>query len=115
MTFTVKERVLMLTILQGAKGDDVTALRIISRFMDALSFSEEEHSALQFEDLPTGGQKWNPESGVAEKEIEVGKKLRDVIEKNLQRFLKHLNEQPDAQPLQFFVIFDKFFPEEKET
>jgi hypothetical protein len=112
MTFTVKERVLLLQIIPQAQGD-VTALRLIHRFLDDLSFSEAEHAELNFQTSPEGVTTWTVGPTTPLKEIEIGKKLREVIEKTLKHVLDEMNKDPKGQPLQLFEVLDKFFPVEE--
>jgi hypothetical protein len=80
MILTVYERLLLLNILP--KEGDITTIRIIRRLKDELSFSEEEHAALQFKN-ENGNMMWR-EDAEKDKEVEIGEKATDIIVDSLK-------------------------------
>lgn len=84
------ERLILLNILP--KEGDITTLRIVRKLRDDLSFSEEEHAALQFRNEPEGRILWLEEKDVP-KEVAIGEKAHDIIAATL----KKLNEQKKLQ------------------
>ncbi len=100
MTLTVFERLLLLNILP-AEGD-ITALRILRKLRETLSFSEEEHALLKFryggddlpdqEDLPEDQRKKVPEGqvfwvqeAVEPKDIEITGKAFHIVSETLKK------------------------------
>jgi hypothetical protein len=77
MKFSVKERFLLLSILNPSGS--LSTLRLARKLREDLSFSDEEHEQLGIEEDPVSGQvKWDQDRAV-EKEVEVGPKMREVI------------------------------------
>src|SRR3990167_8055299 len=85
MTLSVFERLILLNILP-AEGD-ITTIRIVRTLREALSFSEEEHKALEFT-REDGTVRWKSD-GERAKEIIIGSKARSIVAERL----KTLNEQ----------------------
>jgi hypothetical protein len=105
MTFTIKERLILSQILRQARGG-FTALRLLRKFMEALSFSEEEHAQLHF--VESGEQvSWNPKVTI-EKDIEVGPAVMEIVKNTL----KALESSPTPPDFELLAIYDKFNPEE---
>ena len=79
MKLTVLERLTLLNTLP--KEGDYTTLKIIRKLQDDLSFSEDEHKILQFQQE---GEmlKWNP---LDDKEVAIGEKATDAIKSALKR------------------------------
>jgi len=75
MNLTVLERLLLLRVLP--KQGNLTTLRIVRDLERDLSFSEEEHAALQF---ATDGPsvRWNAENAMI-KDVEFGPKATEII------------------------------------
>lgn len=84
MQLSTYERLILLNILPP-EGDIIT-LRIIRKLKDELSFSEEEHKALQFQHKEDGLVEWKTDADKP-KEISIGEKANDIIVESL----KHLN------------------------
>jgi hypothetical protein len=103
MMFSVKERLILLNILP--ERGDILSLRLTRKFREALSFSEEEHAALQFQELPNQ-VKWNV-AIEQPKEIEVGPKLHEVI----AAALKAIANNPDLSGAHL-DLYDRFVPVE---
>jgi hypothetical protein len=75
MILSVFERLLLLNILP--KEGDLTTLKIVRTLRDNLSFSEEEHAALQFKH-EGGNVMWKDEAE-ANKDVVIGEKAMDII------------------------------------
>jgi hypothetical protein len=83
MILDVLERLVLLSILP--KEGDFTTLKIVRKLREDLSFTEEEHAVLKFEDVENGGGvKWNY-TAEDSKEIQIGEKASDVISKVLEK------------------------------
>jgi len=87
MELKVFDRLILLNILP--KEGDFTTLKIIRKLREDLSFSEEEHAALEFRQ-ENGQVQWK-QAGDIPKEVPIGEKATDVI----VGVLKALN---DAKP-----------------
>jgi len=93
------DRLLLLAALPE-KGS-FTTLRIVRGLREDLSFSEEEHAALNFTE--DGDMvRWEPEADIV-KDFEFGKKALDCIE----RALKTKSEGGEADE-QLLAIWEKF-------
>jgi hypothetical protein len=75
MILSVFDRLILLNIMP--KEGDITTLKIIRKLKDDLSFSEEEHTALQFKN-EDGQIMWKEDADI-QKEIEIGEKASDII------------------------------------
>jgi len=76
MQLNVKERLVLLQMLPGLRGNLAT-LRIIDDLMRDLGFTEEEYKELGFE--ADGDQlRWNESDAV--KDVEIGPKARESIQ-----------------------------------
>lgn len=102
MTLTIKERLLLLTVLP--REGDITTLRILQALKVALSFSEEDHATLGIEKTPEGFR-WDPLAR-QETEVEIGPKAASIIADTLKRLSdkKVLTED-------FLSLWDRFCPE----
>ncbi len=80
MELTIPERLVLLSVLP-VEGD-ITAVRIIRKLREALSFSEEEHTKfnLKQELKPDGTSSitWD-DADKTTKDVEVGEKATDII------------------------------------
>ena len=77
MELAVHERLILLSLLP--QHGDLTTLRIIRSLREELSFSEEEHAVLQFENKE-GRVHWSPTTGpMVKKSIDVGPKAAEII------------------------------------
>jgi hypothetical protein len=74
------DRLILLNILP-TNGDIVT-LRVVQELQTALSFTEAEHAALQFETLDSGQVRWKTEADI-EREIPVGSAALGVLRQRL--------------------------------
>lgn len=84
MELGVKQRLIILRVLP-ARGDYLT-LKIVRELREALSFSEEEHKALQFK-REGAGLRWDPQGDVP-KDIEIGDKAREIIAQGFETLSK---------------------------
>ena len=99
MELGVFDRLILLNILP--KEGDFTTLKIVRKLREDLSFSEEEHKALKFQQ-DEGSIKW--QSGADKpKEIQFGDKATDLIVSTLKKLSadKKLTEQ-------HFNLYEKF-------
>jgi len=102
MILSVYDRLILLNILP--KESDLTTLRIIRTLKDNLSFSEEEHKALEFKH--EGAQVlWKQDADIP-KDIVIGEKATDII----VDALKGLNKQKKLTE-QHIPLFEKFVKE----
>jgi len=84
MILSVFERLILLNIMP--KEGDITTIKIIRKLKDDLSFSEEEHTALQFKN-EDGQIMWKEDADI-QKEIEIGEKASDIIAEALKSLNK---------------------------
>ena len=84
MLLNTFDRLILLNVLP--KEGDITTLKIIRKLKDDLSFSEEEHTALQFKN-EDGQIMWKEEADI-KKEIEIGEKATDIIAEALKALNK---------------------------
>lgn len=81
MKLGVFDRLILLNILP--REGDFTTLKIVRNMREDLSFSEEEHKALQFQN-EDGTIKWK--TGVVDdREINFGEKATDIIVSTLKK------------------------------
>jgi hypothetical protein len=102
MELGVFDRLILLNILP--KEGDFTTLKIVRKLREDLSFSEEEHKALNFQQ-DEGNIKWQSEADKP-KEIQFGEKATDLIVSTLKKLNtdKKLTEQ-------HFNLYSKFIGE----
>ena len=99
MQLSTLDRLLLISALPE-KGS-FTTLRIVRNLREDLSFSEEEHAALNFTE--DGDMvRWEPGADTP-KEFEFGQKALECIE----RALKDMSESGEADE-QFLAIWEKF-------
>jgi hypothetical protein len=84
MLLSVYERLLLLNILP--KEGDLTTLKIVRDLKEDLSFSEEEHKALQFK-RENGNTMWKENADIG-KDISIGEKANDIIVDSLKALNK---------------------------
>jgi len=99
MKLGVFDRLILLNILP--KEGDFTTLKIIRTMRESLSFSEEEHKALQFVQLEQNIQ-WKQEADKP-KDINFGEKATDLI----VEALKKLNDDKKLTE-QHISLYEKF-------
>ena len=75
MLLSVFDRLLLLNILP--KHGDLTTIKLVHKLREDLSFSEEEHAALKFEQEEKQ-MRWSAEADVP-KEVEIGPKTHGII------------------------------------
>ena len=80
MELTVFERIALLNVLGHFQGD-FTTLKIVRELKEALSFTEEEHSALDLR-IEDGQAYWITEADEA-KDIPIGDKATGIIREQL--------------------------------
>lgn len=102
MQLGVFERMILLNILP--KEGDFTTLKIIRNLREDLSFSEEEHKVLQFENNGKS-VKWK-KAGDVERDIPIGEKATDII----VGVLKKLNADKKLTD-EHFSLYEKFVGE----
>ncbi|MDD5510903.1 MAG: hypothetical protein PHI12_08835 [Dehalococcoidales bacterium] len=84
MQLGVFDRLILLNILP--KEGDFTTLKIIRKLREDLSFTEDEHKALNFVQ-EEGNIKWQTEADIP-KEILIGEKATDIIVEVLKKLDK---------------------------
>jgi len=99
MLLNTFDRLILLNVLP--KEGDITTLKIIRKLKDDLSFSEEEHTALQFKN-EDGNIMWKEEADI-KKEIEIGEKATDIIAEALKKLNKERKLTEAHIP-----VFEKF-------
>jgi len=101
MKLGVFDRLILLNILP--KEGDFTTLKIIRTMREDLSFSEEEHKALEFKQEEANIQ-WKKEADI-ERDVNFGEKATDII----VGVLKALNDaKPPKLTEQHFSLYEKF-------
>ncbi len=100
MKLSVFERLLLLNILP-AEGD-MTTLRIIRQMKEDLSFTEEEHKALEFDMGEGGSVRWKADADTM-KDVPIGEKGQDIIKEQLVK----ANDQKKLQ-LQHMALYERF-------
>jgi len=98
----VFDRLILLNILP--REGDFTALKIVRTMREDLSFTEEEHKVLQFEQEEMN-IKWNKE-GEVERDINFGEKATDIV----VGVLKKLNSDKKLTE-QHMNLYEKFIGE----
>jgi len=85
MILSVKERLMLLGVLPNQ--GDFTTLKIIRKMREDLSFSEEEHKVLNFQnDAAKGTIAWNMETDKGiQKDVALGEKAQEIIKASLQK------------------------------
>jgi len=103
MTLTIKDRLLLLTVLP--REGNIVTLRIIRKLRESLSFSEEEHARLGLVEKDNQVS-WRTDVP-QESEIDIGAKATKIVENTLQDLdkQKKLTEE-------FLPLWDKFLPAE---
>jgi hypothetical protein len=99
MQLTVKERLLLLNVLPGE--GDIFALRLIRDLGRELSFSEEEHAALKFEDITIGenpAKRWD-ETADPMKDITIGPKAISLLCAAIEAIPK--------LPMDYLAVYEK--------
>lgn len=91
MELGVFDRLILLNILP--KEGDFTSIKIVRQLREDLSFNEEEHKALDFQQEELN-IKWNQAADIP-KEIEIGERATDLITETLKKLSsdKKLTEQ----------------------
>ena len=100
MELGVFDRMMLLNILPGE--GDFTTLKIVRKMRENLSFTEEEHKALEFKQADEGRIQWKREADKP-KEIPIGEKATDII----VEVLKKLNDDKKLQD-QHYSLYEKF-------
>jgi hypothetical protein len=105
MELKVAERLMLLTLLAPIEGD-VTALRVVRSVQEKLGFTDEENTALNFQQ--EGGQiRWQTAADVPT-EIEIGPAAKAIIANQLKKMnaAKRLS-------LQQLDLYEKFVKDEE--
>lgn len=100
MKLSVLERLLLLNILpqQGT----ITTIKIVHELREGLSFSEEEHAALQFVRPAEGGTRWE-EGAVEDKEVQIGPRAHALIVEALEKM-----DKEEKLTEEYVGVWDKF-------
>ncbi|MHA1302144.1 MAG: hypothetical protein ACTSPI_00380 [Candidatus Heimdallarchaeaceae archaeon] len=86
---SVLNRLSLLGLL-GNKGD-LTTIKIIRELREELSFTKEEHAAINFQPQPNGKLIWN-EGAIPDKEIEF-EGIREVIIEKVKTQLREMEKK----------------------
>jgi len=97
----VLERILLLRILPRGKPGSLVVLRIIQDLERTLSFSEEEHAMLKFEEKP-GSLHWDPKAAVM-KEVEFRPKAQAMIVEAIREL-----DEAEMLTMEWLGLCDKF-------
>jgi len=84
MELSVFDRLILLNIMP--KEGDFTTLKIVRKLREDLSFSEDEHKALEFKQ-DNGNVQWKQDGDIP-KEVPIGEKASDVIAEVLKKLDK---------------------------
>lgn len=103
MELSTFDRLILLNILP--KEGDFTTLKIVRKLREDLSFSEEEHAALEFKQ-EEGRVHWK-QAGDVSKDVQIGEKASDVI----AEVLKKLDKEKKLQD-QHYRLFELFVEKE---
>jgi len=102
---TVIERLVLLNILP--KEGDFTTIKLLRKLRENLSFDEEEHEKLQFQQ--DGDQvRWNM-TAVQSKHIAIGEKMTDIVQSALEK----LNSEKKLMD-EHFSLYEKFVENREE-
>lgn len=104
MELNVFDRLILLNIMPHE--GDFTTLKIVRKLREDLSFSEDEHKALEFKQ-ENGQVQWKQE-GDKPKDVTIGEKASDLI----ADVLKKLDKEKKLQE-QHFTLYERFV--EKDT
>lgn len=81
MELNVKERLLLLNVVQQIRGD-VTSLRILNDLMEDLGFTEVEIARANIRQ-ESGSIRWDEGNGLA-KDVEVGERATELVREQLK-------------------------------
>ena len=84
MILSVYDRLILLNIMP--KEGDFTTLKIVRKLREDLSFSEDEHKALEFKN-ENGNVQWK-QAGDIPKDVQIGEKATDLIVEVLKKLDK---------------------------
>ena len=104
MELSVLNRLLLLNLLP--KEGNITTLRIVQKLREDLSFSEDEHNILKFEQTDAS-LKWNSKEPVV-KDVNFGPKAQTLVVDALEALSKDNKLTADFLPL-----YDLFVKEEE--
>jgi hypothetical protein len=99
MELSTFDRLILLNILP--KEGDFTTLKIVRKLREDLSFSEEEHKALEF-NQDGGNIQWK-QAGDVPKNVSIGEKATDLI----VEILKKLDKEKKLQE-SHFTLYERF-------
>ena len=100
MQLNTFDRLILLNILPGQ--GDITTIRIVHKLRQDLSFSEEEHAALEIQTGEDGLIRWKAEADKP-KEVEIGPKAHAIVE----GVLRQLSEKGLLKE-QHLSLYDRF-------
>ena len=102
MELNVKDRLLLLSVLP--KEGNITTLKIVRKLREDLSFSEEEHKELNFQESD-GKLAWDMAAN-GDKEIEIGEKASNVIVEALKELDRNKKLHEEHLPIWEMFIED---------
>ena len=110
MKFAVQERLVLPSLLP--QEESFVTLKLVNRFKEECSFSEEEHKALKLTIESGGNIKWKPvkDDKIMNKDIEVG----DVIKNLLVSKLKELDSEKKIR-VEHITLYEKLIEEKDEA
>jgi hypothetical protein len=103
MELSVKERLVLSTILREKQVSDVVTIKIIRKLREELSFSEEEVKSLDIQvEEESGFVKWD-DKAEKPKDVEIGEVATQIIKRMLQRLNKEGRIHED-----WLEVYEKF-------
>ena len=99
MELKVFDRLILLNIMP--KEGDFTTLKIVRKLREDLSFSEDEHKALEFKQ-ENGNVQWK-QAGDIPKDVPIGEKAADLI----ADVLKKLDKEKKLSD-QHYTLYERF-------
>jgi len=102
MKLDVLNRLVLLNVLP--KEGNIMTLKIVRKLREELSFSEEEHKELDFQES-NGKLVWNTVIN-DDKEIEIGEKASDIIVETLKKLDRENKLHEDHLPIWEMFIED---------
>lgn len=102
MELGVFDRLILLNVLP--KEGEVTTIRIVRTLREDLSFSEEEHKALEFK-FEEGNVQWKQDADKP-KEVEIGEKATDLIVETMKKL-----SSDKKLTMEHLSLYEKFVKE----
>tara|TARA_Y100000310_G_C20155235_1_gene566593 strand:+ start:214 stop:528 length:315 start_codon:yes stop_codon:yes gene_type:complete len=82
MRLTVKERIILLTVLP--QEGTLDTIKIVHELRNALSFDEEEHKQMNIKRLENGSYEWDENSRII-KEVVIGEVGKNILKEELEK------------------------------